>query len=130
MRYSTVTSTGPRSFSIGCAVIGAGQCMEGDKSIAAPVCSFHGHVSAMAATAPALARKCALAKPTAAAVSPQAALPSVRQPKNTVVYSASPRARTQSGNATWADTLNVASATIHDAPAVALARSAVTGSWA
>ena len=72
----------------------------------------------MAATAPAAARKCAAGSPTQTATSPHTALPSVRQPKNTVVYKASPRPRTQSGSATCADTLSVASAAIHDAPAI------------
>ena len=40
----------------------------------------------------------------------------------------SPRPRTQSGNASCADTLSVASAAIQDAPAMALATSAVAGS--
>jgi hypothetical protein len=88
MRYSTVTSTGPRSCSIGCAVKGAGQCIDDDRSRLAPVCSFQPQVSPIAATAPAAARKCALASPTSTATSPHAALPSVRQPKNTVVCSA------------------------------------------
>ena len=43
---------------------------------------------------------------------------------------ASPRARTQSGNATWAETLKVAKAPIQDVPAIALAASAVIGSRA
>ena len=118
MRYSTVTSTGPRSCSMSCAVSGAGQCMDGVRSTPAPVCSFHRQVRGMAATAPAAARKCAVGSPTQTATSPQTALPSVRQPKNTVVYRASPRPRTQSGSATCADTLSVASAAIHDAPAI------------
>ena len=33
MRYSTVTRTGPRSCAISCVVIGAGQCMDGVRSI-------------------------------------------------------------------------------------------------
>ena len=86
MRYSTVTRTGPRSCSIACAVIGAGQCIDGVRSTPAPVCSFHRQVSAnRRRTAPAAARKCAAGKPTSTATSPQPALPSVRQPKNTVV---------------------------------------------
>ena len=47
--------------------------------------------------------KCATGRPRTAASSPQTALPSVRQPKNTVVYNASPRPRTQSGSATCAE---------------------------
>src|SRR5262249_27016682 len=85
MRYSTVTSTGPRSCSTGCAVSGAGQCIDGERSRATPVCSFQRQVSAIAATAPAAARKCALATPTRTATWPHAALPIVRQPKKTVV---------------------------------------------
>ena len=84
----------------------------------------------MAATAPAAARKCAVGNPSHAATSPHTALPRVRQPKNTVVYKASPRPRTQSGSATCAETLKVASAAIHDAPAMTLAASAIPGSRA
>ena len=84
----------------------------------------------MATIAPAAARKCAIGNPTQTAISPHAALPSVKQPKNTVVYSASPRPRTQSGSATCAETLSVASAAIQDAPAMTLAASAVNGSRA
>jgi hypothetical protein len=104
--------------------------MEGDKSIAAPVCSFHGHVSAMAATAPAARQKVRVGQTNRGGSLAPGYAAEREAAEDTVVYSASPRARTQSGNATWADTLNIASATIHDAPAVALARSAVTGSWA
>jgi hypothetical protein len=43
MEYSTVTSTGPRSPSMGCIVTGAGQCMEGDRSTSAPVCTARSH---------------------------------------------------------------------------------------
>ena len=118
MRYSTVTSTGPRSLAMLCVVIGAGQCIDGERSMPAPVCSFQRQVSGMAATAPAAARKCAAGNPSHAATSPHTALPSVRQPKKTVVYKASPRPRTQSGSATCAETLSVASAAIHDAPAM------------
>src|SRR5262249_52730723 len=68
-----------------CAVSGDGQCIDGERSRATPVCSFQRQVSAIAATAPAAARKCALATPTRTATWPHAALPIVRQPKKTVV---------------------------------------------
>ena len=56
-----------------------------------------------------------------AATWPQSTLPSVRAPKNTVTNIASPRARTQSGSATCAETLRLASTAIHETPASMLA---------
>ena len=86
MRYSTVTRTGPRSLSMSCDVIGCGQCMEGVRSRPAPVCSFQRHVSGMASDGAGGGDE--MREPAArryAATSPHTALPSVRQPKNTVV---------------------------------------------
>src|SRR5258708_3639039 len=76
----------------------------GVRSTPAPACNFHRHVRGIAASTPPAARKCAAGNPRTAATLPQTALPTVRQPKNTVVYSASPRPRTQSGRETCADT--------------------------
>lgn len=42
MRYSMVTSTGPRSASMSRESTGTGQCMDGDKSTPAPVWSLRG----------------------------------------------------------------------------------------
>jgi hypothetical protein len=50
--------------------------------------------------------------PLVLATCPQIALPSVMEPKNTVMYIARPRPRTQSGKATCADTLRVGTAAI------------------
>src|SRR6266481_5160760 len=130
MWYSTVTRTGPRSFSIARVVTGAAQCIDGEKSTFAPVCNFHRQVSRIATIAPAAARNRAAGSPAIAATSPQIALPRVSAPNMTVTYIASPRPRTHSGNATWAETFRVDKATVHDAPATRLAATAVTASWA
>jgi hypothetical protein len=65
------------------------------------VASFQRHVKGMATTAPAAARKCATGSPSMPATRPHTALPTVIAPKKTVKNIASPRARTQSGKATW-----------------------------
>src|SRR5271156_25025 len=80
--------------------------------------------------APAAAIKSAAGNPAMPASSPQSALPMVNEPNITVTYIASPRPRTQSGNATCADTLRQDTAAIHDAPAIRLAATAVQGSRA
>jgi len=68
------------------------------------------------------ARNRAAGSPAIAATSPpQIALPRVSAPNMTVTYIASPRPRTHSGNATWAETFRVDKATVHDAPATRLA---------
>src|SRR4051794_25906199 len=98
-------------------MIGAGQCNEGVRSRPAPVCSFHRQVNGTDTSEHPAAMKCANGRPNKAASSPQNALPTVKVPKNTVTKIASPLARTQSGNAICADTFNVESAAIQDAPA-------------
>jgi len=55
------------------------------------------------------------------------ALPAAIAPMKTVTNIASPRPRTQSGNASCADTLRVATATVQAAPATTLAKSAIAG---
>src|SRR3984957_15359163 len=130
MRYSTVTRTGPRSGSIACVVTGAGQCMDGDRSTVAPVCNFQRQVSGIAIIAPAAARSRAPGKLITTASSPQIALPIVSAPNITVTYTAIPRPRTHSGNATWAETLRLDTAAIHAAPAMRLAATASAESCA
>ena len=73
MRYSIVTSTGPRSGSIVRVVTGSGQCIEGEKSTLTPVCSFQRHVSGIATLAPAAATTRAAGNPATAAISPHSA---------------------------------------------------------
>ena len=68
--------------------------------------------------------KSAAGTPTTPATCPQSALPSVMAPKKTVTKIASPRPRTQSGSATCAETLRLASTAIHETPASRLATSA------
>src|ERR1700722_12643434 len=113
-----------------CDGIGAGQCMDGDRSTVAPVCNFQRQVSGIAIVAPAAASSRAPGKPITAASSPQIALPIVRAPNITVTYTAIPRPRTHSGNATWAETLRLDTAAIHEAPAMRLAATAVAESCA
>src|SRR6266568_3075419 len=103
---------------------GAGQCIEGVRSMPAPVCSFQRQVKGIAMRAPAAARPWATGRPTIAATCPQTALPSVMAPKKTVTNIASPRPRTHSGNATCAETLRLDKTAIHDTPAITLADSA------
>src|SRR5580692_12918653 len=111
-------------------VTGAGQCIDGEKSTSAPVCSFHRQVSGMARTAPAAAAARAAGSPAIAASSPHRALPMVRDPNMTVTYIASPRPRTHSGKATCAETLRLDTAAIHEAPAIRLAATATPAPWA
>ena len=127
MWYSTVTRTGPLSGSIAWVVTGSGHCIDGEKSTFAPVCSFQRQVSGIAIIAPAAASQRAAGNPPMDASSPQIALPMVSAPNITVTYTASPRARTQSGSATCADTLRLDTAAIHDAPAMRLAATAASG---
>src|SRR5271165_7639612 len=105
--------------------MGAGQCIDGDKSTRAPVCNFQRQVNGIAMTAPAAATSRAADTPIEAASPPQIALPTVRAPNITVTYTARPRPRTHSGSATWAETLRSDTAAIHDAPAMRLAAMAV-----
>src|SRR5262245_6013221 len=107
------------------ATIGAGQCIDGERSTPAPVCSFQRQVAGIAKRAPNAAITCAAGRPIIPATWPQIALPTVRQPKNAVTKIASPRPRTQSGSATWADTLRLAKTAIQDAPATALPANAI-----
>src|SRR5271156_1844116 len=125
-----ITRTGPRSGSIARDVTGAGQCIDGDRSTFVPVCSFHAQVRGIAMTVPAAAANRAAVTPAMAASSPQIALPIVKAPNITVTYTASPRPRTHSGNATCAETFRLATAAIHEAPATRLAAMAVAGSCA
>src|SRR5262249_60581084 len=103
----------------------AGQCIDGERSSPAPVCSFQGQVAGIATRAPIAAIIWVAARPIIPATWPQIALPKVRQPKNAVTKIASPRPRTQSGSATWADTLRLAKTAIQDPPATALPANAI-----
>ena len=124
MRYSTSVRTGPWSGSTSAVVTGSGQCMEGVKSMAAPVCSFQRQVRGMARTAPAAAAYRANGRPTRLATSPQITLPRLKDPNMMVTYMASPRPRTHSGSATCAETLRLETPAIQEAPASTLAASA------
>src|SRR5271169_1146440 len=128
MWYSNVTNTGPRSGSTSCVVMGAAQCMEGEKSTAAPGCSFHRQVSGIAINAPAAAANRAADTPASVATSPQKALPRLMAPKNTVTKTASPRPRTHSGRASCAETFKLDTDAIQPTPATKLAAIASTGS--
>ena len=77
--------------------------------------------------APTAATTRATGNPATAAISPHSALPMVSAPNITVTYIARPRPRTHSGSATCAETLSDETAAIHDAPAMRLAATAVTG---
>src|ERR1700679_4120436 len=101
--------------------------MDGEKSTPAPVTNFHRQVRGMAMTAPAAARSRAAGNPASTASCPQIALPMVNAPNITVTYIARPRPRTHSGRATWAETLRLETAAIHEAPAMRLAITAVAG---
>src|ERR1700722_8899645 len=105
--------------------MGADQCMEGEKSTSAPVCSFQRQVSGIATTPPTAAISSAVETPTIVANSPHNTLPRLMVPKNTVTNTANPRPRTHSGSATWADTFRLDNEAIHAAPAIRLASSAV-----
>src|SRR6202451_2958749 len=128
--YSMVTRTGPKSGSIAWRVTGAGHCIDGEKSTSAPVCTFQREASGITIIPPAAASSSAAGTPIKDASPPQIALPMVSAPNITVTYIANPRPRTQSGNATCADTLRLDTAAIHDAPAMKLAATAGAGSGA
>ena len=81
IRYSTVTSTGPRSSWISWLTTGAAQCSEGVRSTLPPVCRCQRHAIGIARSAPAAAMKWASGRPHTVATCPHSALPAVCAPK-------------------------------------------------
>src|SRR5271155_82546 len=108
--------------------MGVAHCMDGEKSTAAPVCSFQRQVNGIAINAPAAAAKRAGDTPASVATSPQKALPMLMEPNNTVTKTASPRPRTHSGRVSCAETFRLDTDAIQATPATKLAAIASTGS--
>ncbi len=107
------------------AVSGAGQCIEGASSISAPRFSRKRRTSGMASTAPADAISAAGIE-RVVATCPQIRLPAAIEPKKTIRNTESPRPRTQSGSAVWAETFRLESTAIQESPASSEASAATS----